>query len=149
MLQRYRGAGPRHRCGLQEGRSHDQEMSRTEGATTGTGGDQRPIRRSDAPPMECPHVGRFGTEGRFKDPCCVRGSGCRVARRRIGDVVGTGPGYRVLLVLLMVASAYVLARAVTADEPSTVSIVIRAIGLVACSFSLAESFIKGRRRSVP
>ena len=64
-------------------------------------------------------------------------------------MVGTGPGYRVLLVLLMVASAYVLAPAVTADEPSTVSIVIRAVGLVVCSFSLAESFIKGRRRSVP
>jgi hypothetical protein len=55
----------------------------------------------------------------------------------------------VLLILLTVAFVYVLARAVTADEPSTVSIVIRAIGLVACLFSLAESFIKGRRQSVP
>ena len=72
-----------------------------------------------------------------------------MARRRIGDEVGTGPGYRVLLILLTVAFAYVLARAVTADEPSTVSIVIRAIGFAACSFWLAQSFIKGRRQSVP
>ncbi len=79
----------------------------------------------------------------------MRGLGCRVARRRIGDEVGTGPGYRVLLILLTVAFVYVLTRAVTADEPSTVSIVIRAIGLVACLFSLAECFIKGRRQSVP
>ena len=54
-----------------------------------------------------------------------------------------------LLVLLTVAFAYVLARAVTADGPSTVSIVIRAIGLAACSFWLAESFVQGRRQSVP
>jgi hypothetical protein len=72
-----------------------------------------------------------------------------VARRRIGDAAGTGLGYRVLWVLLTLAFAYVLARAVTADEPSTVSIVIRAIGLVACLFWLAQSFIKGRRRSTP
>jgi hypothetical protein len=71
-----------------------------------------------------------------------------VARRRTGDEIGTDPGYRVLLVLLTVAFAYVLARAVTADEPSTVSIVIRAIGLVACLIWLAKSFIKGRRQSV-
>jgi hypothetical protein len=50
------------------------------------------------------------------------------------------------LALLTVAFAYVLVRAVTADEPSTVSVVIRAIGLAACSFWLVESFITGRRR---
>ena len=72
-----------------------------------------------------------------------------MARRRIGDEAGTGPGYRVLVILLTVAFASVLARAVTADAASTVSIVIRATGPVACLFSLAESFTKGRRQSVP
>jgi hypothetical protein len=105
--------------------------------------------------VTCPQVSRYGTagpgrrEGGFKDTCSVRGLRCRVARRRMGDEIGTGPGYRVLLVLLTVAFAYVLARAVTSDEPSTLSIVIRAIGLAACLFWLAESFIKGRRKSVP
>ncbi len=50
------------------------------------------------------------------------------------------------LVLLTVAFAYVLARAVIADEPSAISVVIRAIGFAACSFWLVESFTKGRRR---
>ena len=45
-----------------------------------------------------------------------------------------------------VALAYVLACAVTADEPSTVSVAIRAISLAACSSWLVESFIKGRRQ---
>lgn len=75
--------------------------------------------------------------------------GCRVARRRIGDEVGTGPGYCLLSVLLAVASAYVLARAVTTDEPSTVGIVIPASGPLGCSFWFAGSFSKGRRQSVP
>jgi len=69
-----------------------------------------------------------------------------VARRRISEEAGTGPGSRALSVVLTVAFACVLAHAVAADEPSTVSIVIRAVGLAACSFWLAESFMQGRRR---
>ena len=64
------------------------------------------------------------------------------ARRRTRTCPSVGS--RVLLILLTVAFAYVLARAVAADEPSTVSVVIRAIGLAACLFWLVESLIKGR-----
>jgi hypothetical protein len=90
-------------------------------------------------------TGPLGSESGSRTPA-VRGLQRRVARRRIRNEVGTGPWYRVCLVLLTVALAYVLARAVTADEPSTVSIVIRAIGLAVCSSWLVESFTKGRRR---
>ncbi len=71
-----------------------------------------------------------------------------------------GPGYRVSMALFTIAFAYVLAREVTADDPSPVSTVIRAIGLAACSWCLAAPLIErtkaastrldtqGRRRRV-
>ena len=75
-----------------------------------------------------------------------RGPGGRGAGRGIIDRVGTHPGHRVFAAVLTVLFAYVLFRAVTAPDPSTVSIVIRATGLAVCSWSLGASLLTGRER---
>ena len=60
--------------------------------------------------------------------------------------MGTHTGYRVFAAVLTVLFAYVLFRAATADDPSIVSIVIRATGLAVCSWSLGASLITGREQ---
>jgi hypothetical protein len=62
---------------------------------------------------------------------------------QVGTDTDTGTDYRVLG-RVDGPLRYVLIRAATADDPSTVSIVIRGSGLAACSWFLVASLIKGR-----
>lgn len=72
-----------------------------------------------------------------------------VAGWEIVDHVSTTTRYRLSCAVLTVLFAYVLVRAATADDPSTVSVVIRAVGLAVCSWSLVASLTRGRERRDP